>query len=427
MRIHLSYGRRKIPADFPDEKIGGILKKKEMPYLDDPWSTLMESLRNPIASPPLEEISKGRKSACIVISDNTRPVPNEFLLKGILDVLKNNVPKIKILIANGLHKELNENQIKELVGEDIFENFEILNHNALKKEDLVYIGNTPRGFPIYINKNYIESDLKILTGLVEPHFMAGYSGGRKSICPGISGYETIKFFHSPMLLESPKADNCVVEKNPLHEEATYIAKKVGVDFIVNVAIDSEKRVSRIFSGDLEKAWYEAVKYVSKYSEVPLNEKYDIVVTTNGGYPLDRNYYQTVKGLVAGVRALKKEGILIIVSECADGLGSEYFRKSLQILKEIGDYDRYINYISNPKNFLVDQWEVEELVKVLKVTSKIFMFSGGLNPEDWEYTFTQKIESVEEGIEESLKIMGKGSKILIIPEGPYVIPKIIGGG
>ena len=135
----------------------------------------------------------------------------------------------------------------------------------------------------------------------------------------------------------------------------------------------------------------------------------------------------MKGLIAGVRALKKGGILIIVSESADGLGSEYFRKSLQILKEIGDYDRYIDYISNPKNFLVDQWEVEELVKVLKVTSKIFMFSGGLNPEDWEYTFTQRIESVEEGIEESLKIMGKESKILIIPDGPYVIPKIIGGG
>ena len=426
LKVSLLYGKRKLSVDLPDERVGGILEKREMPYLDDPWSVLMKSLKNPIASPPLEEISKGRKNACIVISDNTRPVPNELLLKGILEILKKNVPKIKILIANGLHKELNEDQIKELVGKDIFENFEILNHNALKKEELVYIGDTPRGIPIYINKNYIESDLRILTGLVEPHFMAGYSGGRKSICPGISGYETVKFFHSPMLLESPKADNCVVEGNPLHEEATYIAKKVGVDFIVNVAIDSEKRVSGIFAGDLEKAWFEAVKYVSRYSEVPLSEKYDIVITTNGGYPLDRNYYQTVKGLVAGVRALKKGGILIIAAECIDGLGSEYFKKSLQILKEIGDYDRYIDYISKPENFLVDQWEVEELVKVLKVASKIYMFSEGLNREDWEYTFTEKIEDVEKGVEKALEIFDERAKILVIPEGPYIIPRIEGG-
>ena len=417
MRLKVDYGKDGVWLDFPEDVF--VVGRLNMENLKEPEKELMKSLRNPISSPPLHKLAEGRKKACIVISDNTRPVPNEFLLRGIISEIENKVEEIRILIANGIHKKLDEDAIEELVGKDIARRFEILNHDAFDMENLEFLGKTKREIPIYVNKNYLDADLRILTGLIEPHFMAGYSGGRKSICPGISGYETVKYFHSPMLLEPPESDNCIIEGNPVHEEAMFIAKKVGVDFIVNVTLDFEKMVTGIFSGDLEKAWFEGVRYASTYLEYPVRRLYDVVITSNGGYPLDRNYYQTVKGLVAAARLVKEGGVIIVLSECRDGLGSEHFKENLALLKDMG-LDDYISYISKVENFIVDQWEVEELVKVLRKVSRIFMYSEGLNDEEFNLTFAERIDKndIPKVVE---RYSGGYENVAVMPYGPYAIP------
>lgn len=283
---------------------------------------------------------------------------------------------------------------------------------------MTYLGETPvNGFPVYINSHFLKADLKILTGLIEPHFMAGYSGGRKSVCPGISSVETVKYMHSPHILESPYAANCIVDKNPFHIEATYIARKAGTDFIVNVVLNESKKVSAVFAGDLELAFEKGVEYARKYSEAKVGKKFDLVITTNAGYPLDRNYYQSVKGLVGALNIVKDGGKILIVTECSDGLGSENFRTCLRKLKEFDSYDSYIEYISNMKNFIVDQWEVEELVKVLK-KAEIYVYSEGLKEDDWQITFAKRITDLQGQIN---SFLNDDIEVAVIPEGPYTIP------
>ena len=223
MKLRMDYGKGGIWLEFPEKVF--VVGKLDVKSLENPEERLMESLRHPVDSPPLRDLAVGRKRACIVISDNTRPVPNEFLLNGIISEIEDEVERIDILIANGIHEKLNETAIEELVGSEIAAKYRVINHDAFDMENLEFLGKTERDLPIYVNKIYLTADLKILTGLIEPHFMAGYSGGRKSICPGISGYETVKYFHSPMLLESPRSDNCIIEGNPVHEEATFIEER----------------------------------------------------------------------------------------------------------------------------------------------------------------------------------------------------------
>jgi nickel-dependent lactate racemase len=274
-----------------------------------------------------------------------------------------------------------------------------------------------------VNKTYVESDLKILTGLVEPHFMAGYSGGRKSICPGIAGRRTIQLLHSPLLLGSPRADSCILEGNPVHEEAAEIAGTVGADFIVNVAIDGKKRISKIVAGDLEAAWRACVEHVAQYAEVEIETEADVVIITNGGYPQDRDYYQAVKGLVAASRVVRPNGVIILASECRDGLGSRSFQENLVRLGEMNELAAYLDYISFESHFTLDQWEVEKLIQVLHRTSHLFIYSDGIKKGDAAYTFAERVSSVEKGIDRALALLGDAPKILVMPQGPYVIPTV----
>jgi len=421
LHVELLYGEGRLCLEVPDEDSPRIIVRPADPPLHDPEEILEQKLSYPTNCLPLHELSRGKKKAIIVISDNTRPVPNQILLSKIIERIERDVQEITILVANGLHETLSASEIARLVGEGIAKDYAIMNHDATDDRMLEYRGVSPLGIPVFLNKTFCESDLKILTGLVEPHFMAGYSGGRKSVCPGIAGHKTIQQFHSPLLLESPQAEYCVLDGNPVHAEATWIAKEANVDFIVNVAINSEREISNVVAGDMEGAWLECTNHAFKHSEVTVTGRSDIVITSSGGYPLDRNYYQTVKGLVAAARVLKRDGIIIMASECRDGLGSEGFAASLRKLQEAVSIDEYTEYISIEKNFLLDQWEVEELAKVLRVTRNIFLLAKGLSDEEWELTSAKRIDSLEEGLDRARTLICGARSITVLPEGPYVIP------
>ncbi len=437
MKVDLNYGKGKIAVTVDDKRVAGVLRQKPGEIIAHPDRALLAALDHPIGCGPLRGLCGKGKRACVVVSDITRPVPHPVVLPVLLHYLEAHQVKrsdISILIATGMHRPCEGPELVELLGEKVATKYRIVNHNPSEEKSLKQLGVTSRGTKIRVNRLYLDADIKILTGLIEPHFMAGYSGGRKAICPGISGIESLQYSHGVECLGSPQAVSGVLAGNPFHEEALEVAKAAGADFLVNFVIGEDRGIMGIFAGDLVKAHERGCAFVDEHFQVPLEEPADIVLTSNAGYPLDINFYQTVKGLVAALPALKKEGILkslasalpslkkdstiIIVSRCSEGVGSERF---VGLLKELKGMKKPADFLAAHKNnFVPDQWEVQELIKVLD-KAKFQIYSEGLSSEDAELCAGEKIDSIEKALEAAFKRHGRRSKVVIIPEGPYLMP------
>ena len=425
MQIILDYDRAGLAVEIPDQNIAAVLSMNPVPPLNDPVQETWNALAQPVAGPPLTELARGRRDACVVVSDITRPVPHGVILPPIFEILEQSglsCDAIKILVATGLHEPMNESQLRETLTDAIVDRYDIINHVARNAGEQVYLGDTPAGIPAYVDRRYVESDLKILTGLIESHFMAGYSGGRKLVAPGLVGTETIKLLHGPGILEHPNAANGILDGNPLHEASLAIARMAGVDFIVNVSMDEERRVTGVFAGELEQAHLAGVACVEDMVQVYLDEPVDIVVTSSAGYPLDTTYYQTVKGMVGVLDILKEDGTIIIASGCTDGVGSAEFER---LLRGTADIDAFIREIQQPGVFTIDQWEVEELIKALK-KANIHLYTDGLSASDITSYLVNPISSVESGIADALAHHGPDAAIAVVPKGPYVMPQLRNG-
>jgi nickel-dependent lactate racemase len=272
--------------------------------------------------------------------------------------------------------------------------------------------------PVYLDRRYLRADLKITTGLIEPHLMAGYSGGRKVICPGIAALETVKVWHGPKFLEHPKADCGILDGNPVHEENTHIALLAGCDFIVNVCIDGQRRITWVGAGDMEKAWMEGVRFVENVVRVPVPRPMDVVVTSAAGYPLDKTYYQTVKGMVGPLEILDQPGDLIIASACSEGMGSAEFIDAQRRLVQ-GGAERFLEEITRKRFADIDEWQTEMQLKPMRLGS-IRLFSEGLDEAARQLTGVELIGSIEEAVAASVARSGD-RRVAIIPEGPYVVP------
>ena len=415
----MDYGKTGLMVDLPNEKVIGPLEIKNAIPLANQSQAISDALANPIGSKPLAEIAKGKKTACILICDITRPVPNKVILPQILKTIEEaGVPRsgITILIATGLHRPNEGEELVELVGEDIANNYRVENHHGKETSEHDYLGITPKGVPVYIDSRYIRAELKITTGLIEPHLMAGYSGGRKVICPGIAGIETVKVWHGPKFLEHPNADCGIVEGNPVHEENTYIALMSGCDFIVNVCVDGNRQITWAGAGDMIKAWEAGVSFVRQVVRVPIKEPVDIVLTSCAGYPLDITWYQAVKGLIGALPIIKKGGTIILVASLTEGLGSPEFQ---QVLSENPDIKAFKKRILETDYFVMDQWQLEEFAKVVE-KCKVKVYSKGLEHSVLNKCHVTPIDSVEQAIAESLQEYGPLARIAVIPKGPYVL-------
>ena len=419
MRIKMDYGKTGLMVDLPNDKVIGPLEIKNATPLANQSQAISDALAHPIGSKPLAEIAKGKKTACILICDITRPVPNKVILPQILKTIEDaGVPRsgITILIATGLHRPNEGEELVELVGEDIANNYRVENHHGKETSEHDYLGITPKGVPVYIDSRYIRAELKITTGLIEPHLMAGYSGGRKVICPGIAGIETVKVWHGPKFLEHPNADCGIVEGNPVHEENTYIALMSGCDFIVNVCVDGNRQITWAGAGDMIKAWEAGVSFVRQVVRVAIKEPVDIVLTSCAGYPLDITWYQAVKGLIGALPILKKGGTIILVASLTEGLGSPEFQ---QVLSENPDLKAFKKRILETDYFVMDQWQLEEFAKVIE-KCKVKVFSKGLQHSVLSKCHVTPIDSVEQAIADSLQEYGPSARIAVIPKGPYVL-------
>lgn len=426
MKIDLLYDRDGMTIDLPNEIKATVIGKHRMVPLADPRQAAARALEHPVDGAPLSELARGKKNACILICDITRPVPNDILLPPLLGTLLAagiSRENILILVATGLHRPNEGEELREIIGDDtIFESFPIENHYARDREAHTDLGQTTGGIPIRIDRRFVEADLKIVTGLVEPHFMAGYSGGRKVVAPGVAHQDTILMFHTAGIIEHPNAANCIIEGNPLHNEQLEIVRTIGGIAAVNVVIDEHRRVGFVNFGDIESSHLEAVTFMRRYAEVLVPRRFKTVITTAAGYPLDKTYYQTVKGMVGPMDILEPGGTLIIASACSEGMGSREFIVSQRLLCALGP-EKFMALLRNRKKAVIDQWESEMLLKPLRV-GNIQLYTTGLTKTDLKDTFVESVSSVEAAATASVKTHND-TDVAIIPEGPYVIPLFSG--
>ena len=420
--MRLEYGRTGLQVDLPDDREIRTLAYKDAVPLLDPQAELAQVLSSPTGTPALAELARGRRNACIVICDITRPVPNQLILKPVLQTLEEaGIPrdKITILIATGLHRPNEGEELVEMVGQEIVDHYAIENHHGQVLAEHTHLGDSPRGVPIWIDSRYVEADLKITTGLIEPHLMAGFSGGRKLICPGISALETIKVWHGPDFLENPLADCGILEGNPVHEENTWIARRTGCDFIVNVVIDSERRPLKFVAGDMEAAFLEGVDFVRSVVTDTVPEELDIVITSSAGYPLDTTFYQAVKGLTGALPIVKQGGTIILAAGMTEGIGSPHFQ---QLFQENDSLESFVQRILGKDYFVMDQWQLEELAKVCR-KARVKIVSDGLPAETINSLFVEAAPSVEQALADSLQEYGDQATVAVIPKGPYVLAQV----
>lgn len=425
MQITLDYGRTGLSVTLPSDRLlVPPLAIRPAEPLADPEAAIAEALANPIGTRPLSELARGKKSACIVVCDITRPVPNKLILPPLLQTIEAaGVPRnaITILVATGLHRPNEGEELVELVGEEIARTYRCENHHGKVREEHTFLGTTPNGVPAWIDTRYLQAELKITTGLIEPHLMAGYSGGRKVICPGIVGLDTVKVWHGPRFLEHPKADAGIVDGNPVHSENTLIAHMAGCDFIVNVVIDGKRRITWVGAGDMIRAWENGVTFCRETVKAGVPQPCDVVVTSCAGYPLDTTWYQAVKGLTGAMPIVKKGGTIVLAASLTEGLGSPEFQEQLAKYEAAGGYDRP----AERDTCEMDEWQLVMMKKVV-AHCRVKVVTQGLPADVLRRCRVEPAASVEAAVAESLAEYGPSATLAVIPKGPYVLPYVMGG-
>ena len=420
MRIELNYGRGTLPVELPDNLEVTLIHKPVMPVLPDPLAAVRGALARPAGARPLIEEARGKKTACILICDVTRPVPNALLLQPVIrELLEAGMPAagITVLVATGLHRPNLGTELEELVGDPwVLRTVRVENHYARRDEEHVDLGYTAKGTPVKLDRRFVQAEVKIVTGLVEPHFMAGYSGGRKVIAPGVAHRDTITTFHSERFMSHPRAENCVLEGNPLHDEQLAVVAMLGPVLSADVAIDERRRLSFVSFGEVVQSHALAVAFVERYVRVPVSRRFKTVVTSAAGYPLDKTYYQTIKGMVAPLDILDRDANLIVASECSEGMGSPEYVEAQQRLIDLGA-DGFLRDIERKRFADIDEWQTQMQLKPMRI-GRIQLYSGG--PVDRALTGVAAIDSIAKAVEESAREMGD-AHVAVIPEGPYVVP------
>lgn len=422
MRVRLDYGRTGLDVSLAGLASVEILEPQGAAPLADPVAAVEQSLLAPIGSPPLSKLALGRRSACILVCDATRPVPNETILKPILRTLEEAGvadDRILILVATGLHRSSTPAELREMFGEEIAGRCRIECHDGRDGGAHRYLGTTPRGVPVWIDRRYLDAELKIATGLIEPHLMAGFSGGRKVICPGVAGLETIRAWHSPRFLEHANARCGVVDGNPVHEENTRIAQTAGCDFIVNVCLDGERRVTTVVAGDMIEAWTKGAEACRRQLSVRASRPADVVVTSGAGYPLDATFYQSVKGMVGALPIVRDGGSIIVAAAMSEGVGGREF---VELLEATDSLEAFQKRIADERFFAVDQWQLEELAMVRR-RCRVKVVAEELSAETLRACFVEPADSVETALADSIAEFGPEAHVAVVPRGPYTLPHL----
>jgi nickel-dependent lactate racemase len=423
--IEIRYGHAGLHVRMPAQARPTVIRKRPMRKLPDPYTAVRDALAQPIGAAPYADLVRGRRTACILICDITRPVPNLLFLRPLIEgMLGAGMPRegITVLVATGLHRPNEGDELAAVVGDPwVLQNVRVENHFARDDAAHVDLGRTPgRATPVKLDRRFVEADLRIATGLVEPHFMAGYSGGRKVIAPGIAHADTIRTFHSARFMEDPSAVQCNLAGNPLHEEQLEIVRMLGEVYALNTVIDDERELVYISFGEVIASHLAAVAYVAETARVPVGRRFSTVVTSAAGHPLDKTYYQTVKGMVTPLDILAPGGTLIIASACSEGFGSAEFVDAQRRLCALGPEAFLQTLLAKPLAD-VDEWQTEMQLKSLRA-GRVLLYTTGLGADEQRLTGVDMIGAVDAALAEAVARSGDRD-VAVIPEGPYVIPVV----
>ena len=430
--VSLLYGTEGITIDLPDDAV--VLEGQDIAAIADPHAAVADALASPIGSPPLADLLAERKprTVAITVSDITRPVPNRQFLPAMLELLNAagiDDSHIVIIIGTGMHRPSTPEEREIIVGADILDRIEVIDHRADAADTLVTVSDDP---PVSVCRRFVDADFRIVTGYIEPHFMAGFSGGRKGVCPALVDLATVQRFHGYRTLAHPSADTGILANNPCHEIALAVARTVGVDFLFNVAITGRREMAGIYCGDLEQAHQAGCAQVAEWTTALVDGPFDLVITNGGGFPLDQTFYQTVKGMCTALPALGPETTLLQVSRCNEELGSQSYTDLM--LKWDGDWRGFLADIEAHADVTrLDQWEFQMQCKVLaRIGSENLWFvSDGIDPDVQRRICLTPVGGPGDAPARAQRAVDDylaahpGARVAVIPEGPYTLLKRTG--
>ncbi len=415
--VSLAYGKTGLDIMVPDRAV--IIEPTPLSGLNDEKAAVQKALRQPTATPALKDMVTPSDTVAIVISDMTRPTPNHKLVPWLLEELAH-VPNANFVIINGLgsHRANTQEELVQMLGQEVVDMVRVINHNAFEPEELVLVGKNSYGSDVYLNKTYVNCTFKIVTGFIEPHFFAGFSGGPKGICPGIAGISTIQDFHNAQMIGSTNSTWGIIDGNPVQDAATQNCLMAKPDFILNVTLNGNKEITGVFAGELLAAHRAGCAFVKNHAMYPVDHPFDIIITTNSGYPLDQNLYQTVKGMSAAAQVVKPGGAILSCSECSDGVPDH--GNFAKILKMRDTPQELLAMINNPEFRVFDQWQVQSQA-MIQSKADCYLYSS-LDAQTVKDAKFMPVSSPCDAITELLKKKPEAS-VAVLPLGPLVIPYI----
>ena len=420
MDVELLYGSTGLTiSGLPDDRTT-VVNPTHLPGVEDERAVVTEAIRRPVAGPPLRELLRPGQTVAISVCDGTRPQPREIVLPAVLEELDGVVrlEDVVVLVATGTHRGNREDELRAMLGDEVVDSVRVVNHDARDSSSLTWIGRLGDDVPVWLSTEWTSADLRITTGFVEPHFFAGFSGGPKMVAPGLAGLETTLTLHDARRIGHPDARWGITEGNPVHDDVRAIAAATGVDFALDVVLDGRKRVARAFGGELFAMHRAAVAVARQAAMRALPGRYDVVVTTNSGFPLDQNLYQAVKGMSAAAQVVEPGGTIVCAAECRDGFPDH------------GDYRRELTAAASPAALLEeiearaatvpDQWQLQIQAKIQQL-ARVVVRTSYLSDADLAAAHLEQTHDVDATVRDALAAAGPDSRVCVLPWGPLTIP------
>ncbi len=421
MRVTLDYGRNGLDVDLPDGVC--ILRPRYVTGLADEEEAIREAIRNPIGSLPLVSKVYSGSKVVVVHTDITRATPNKRILPVLLSELEMaGVSRQDISLLNGLgtHRPQTEAELRQMLGDDIVDGYRCLQHDSHDEQNLIPLRRTSWGNPIRVNRQYLEADVRILTGFIEPHFFAGYSGGPKAVLPSLAGFESVGSNHSAANIAHPNATWGKTEGNPIWEEMKEVALMTNPTFMLNVTLNADGQITSVFAGDMLVAHAAGCAFIAQTAMVPVGEPFDIVITTNSGYPLDLNLYQSVKGMSAAAQIVRQGGAIIMATACEDGLPDH--GGYAELLQRGGSPQGVLDMVTSPGFNQPDQWQVQ-IQAMVQLWAEVFIYSEGLTDDQIRGALLTPCRDIPHTLAQLASSYNHKASIAVLPEGPQTIPYV----
>ncbi|PYS39621.1 MAG: nickel-dependent lactate racemase [Acidobacteria bacterium] len=417
MQLKLDYGTTGLVAEFPDHAT--VIEPVYMPPVPNATTTLLDALRSPIGKRPLRDLVKSGQKIGISVCDITRAQPRQVMLESLLSEMPGiRLEDVTIFIATGTHRRNNEAEIERMIGREFARSCRIICHDARDAASLTHVGQTSTEVRVLLNREWVASDFKITTGFVEPHFFAGFSGGPKMVAPGLAGLDTVMTLHNAERIGHPKATWGITEGNPVHDDVREIARMTGVDFALDVTLNRDQQITAAFAGDLLQEHAAACEFARRNAMRHVDQPFDVVVTTNSGYPLDQNLYQAVKGMSAAAQIVKKGGAIICAAECRDGIPNHGAYG--QILASQPSPRALLEMITSRGYSRPDQWQVQ-IQAMIQLKAKVLVKADCLSDDQIRGAHFEPIPDITQAVDDVIRAAGTGATICVLPNGPQTIP------